>query len=96
MKAAAVVVAALVVLLASASPRMVGSSVAAAAGPAWPAVTNQTRPWTRWWWQGSAVDAAGLTRELESLRAAGLGGVEITRETRANARQMLASAQSSG
>ncbi len=44
----------------------------------WPSVTSETRPWTRWWWMGSAVDAAGLTAELESLRAAGLGGVEIT------------------
>jgi hypothetical protein len=46
--------------------------------PDWPAITHQTRPWTRWWWMGSAVDEAGLTTELESIRAAGLGGVEIT------------------
>jgi hypothetical protein len=44
----------------------------------WPPVTHETRPWTRWWWLGSAVEEAGLTAELESLRAAGLGGVEIT------------------
>jgi hypothetical protein len=44
----------------------------------WPPVTHETRPWTRWWWLGSAVDEAGLTSELEDLRAAGLGGVEIT------------------
>jgi hypothetical protein len=44
----------------------------------WPPVTNQTRPWTRWWWMGSAVDAAGLTTELEGFRAIGLGGIEIT------------------
>jgi alpha-L-rhamnosidase len=67
---------ALAVALGAVRPDIVGSSVAA--GPDWPAVTNQTRPWTRWWWMGSAVDAAGLTTELESLHAAGLGGVEIT------------------
>ena len=44
----------------------------------WPAITSQHRPWTRWWWHGSAVDRAGLTAELESLRSAGIGGVEIT------------------
>jgi hypothetical protein len=49
-----------------------------AAAPDWPAASRQTRPWTRWWWMGSAVDARSLTLELESLRAAGLGGVEIT------------------
>jgi hypothetical protein len=48
------------------------------AQPRWPAVTAETRPWTRWWWHGSAVDAKNLTANLESYRAAGLGGVEIT------------------
>ena len=33
-----------------------------AAGPA-PA-PDTTKPWTRWWWPGSAVDEAGLTRQL--------------------------------
>ncbi|MGB8191217.1 MAG: glycosyl hydrolase [Chitinophagaceae bacterium] len=44
----------------------------------WPAVTQQTRPWTRWWWEGSAVNAKDLTLNLEQYAAAGLGGVEIT------------------
>jgi hypothetical protein len=44
----------------------------------WPAVSNETRPWTRWWWLGNALDPATITRELESLRAAGFGGVELT------------------
>ena len=44
---------------------------------AWPRVTNEARPWTRWWWLGSGVDAANLTRELEDFSKAGLGGVEI-------------------
>jgi hypothetical protein len=44
---------------------------------AWPPATRDSRPWTRWWWLGSAVDEPGLTRELELLAAAGFGGVEI-------------------
>ena len=44
----------------------------------WPAVTGEARPWTRWWWQGSAVDAPSLTANLETIAAAGMGGVEIT------------------
>jgi hypothetical protein len=36
------------------------------------------RPWTRWWWPGSAVDPASLTWQLEKLAQAGIGGVEIT------------------
>lgn len=43
----------------------------------WPAITRLARPWTRWWWFGSAIDEAEITRQLEALRAAGFGGVEI-------------------
>ena len=43
----------------------------------WPAVTSTTKPWTRWWWLGSAVDKPNLTRQLEDFAKAGLGGVEI-------------------
>ena len=35
-------------------------------------------PGTRWWWLGSAVDSAGITYQLETLRQAGIGAVEIT------------------
>jgi hypothetical protein len=45
---------------------------------AWPPVKVETRPWTRWWWMGSAVDQPNLSRELARYKAAGLGGVEIT------------------
>jgi len=45
---------------------------------AWPAITRDAKPWTRWWWLGSAVDKPNLTRELEAIAAAGFGGVEIT------------------
>jgi hypothetical protein len=44
---------------------------------AWPEMTSPTRPWTYWWWMGSAVDRTNLTRELERFRNAGLGGVHI-------------------
>ena len=45
---------------------------------AWPEITRENKPWTRWWWPGSGVDKASLTRQLEQFAAAGLGGVEIT------------------
>jgi len=46
--------------------------------PDWPPVTAEARPWTRFWWMGSSVDAAGLHAALEAYQQAGLGGVEIT------------------
>lgn len=36
-----------------------------------------TRPFVRWWWNGGRVDATELVRELDVLKAAGIGGVEI-------------------
>ena len=44
----------------------------------WPQVTIESKPWTRWWWMGSAVNEKGLTYNLEAMSKAGLGGVEIT------------------
>lgn len=46
--------------------------------PQWPEVTSENKPWTRWWWHGSAVDKENLTMELESFKEANIGGVEIT------------------
>ena len=43
----------------------------------WPVPTRENKPWTRWWWLGSAVDQTNLTRLLTEYRQAGLGGVEI-------------------
>ncbi len=43
----------------------------------WPQITQQAKPWTRWWWLGSAVDETNLTRQLTEFRDAGFGGVEI-------------------
>ncbi len=56
----------------------VPSSRGSDATAAWPELTRENKPWTRWWWPGSAVDKASLTRQLEQLAAAGIGGVEIT------------------
>jgi hypothetical protein len=47
-------------------------------GRDWPAITGETKPWTRWWWHGSAVDRPTLTAELQALRDIGIGGVEVT------------------
>lgn len=44
----------------------------------WPAVSPEAKPYTRWWWMGSAVDKENLTYNLEELAKAGIGGVEIT------------------
>ena len=44
----------------------------------WPPITNTTKPWTRWWWEGSAVNKKDLTWNLQQYQQAGLGGVEIT------------------
>ena len=35
------------------------------------------RPMVRWWWNGDRVVASELLRELDVLKAAGVGGVEI-------------------
>jgi hypothetical protein len=54
------------------------SNYCASAQVAWPAITKQAKPWARWWWEGSAVNKKDLTYNMESYRAAGLGGLEIT------------------
>jgi len=44
----------------------------------WPAVTSESKPWTRWWWPGSIVTQKDLTTVMEQYKAAGLGGMELT------------------
>lgn len=44
----------------------------------WPSVTKEMKPWTRWWWMGSAVDKTNIARELQLFDDAGFGGVEVT------------------
>src|SRR5690606_39023871 len=54
------------------------ASVGSSAQDLWPAVTKEMKPWTRWWWLGSAVDRANLERELTLFDKSGFGGVEVT------------------
>ncbi len=44
----------------------------------WPAITRQTKPWTRWWWLGSQVNKNDLTAVMQAYQKVGLGGLEIT------------------
>ncbi|MEO5682499.1 MAG: glycosyl hydrolase [Chitinophagaceae bacterium] len=44
----------------------------------WPAITQTAKPWTRWWWQGSAVNKTDLAVAMKKYQQAGLGGLEIT------------------
>jgi alpha-L-rhamnosidase len=44
----------------------------------WPKVTNETKPWSRWWWLGNITTEDGLRAAMEQYAAAGLGGLEIT------------------
>lgn len=44
----------------------------------WPVVTKEMKPWTRWWWMGSAVNEANLSYHLHEMAKAGIGGVEVT------------------
>jgi hypothetical protein len=44
----------------------------------WPTATVESKPGTRWWWLGSAVDKENLTYNLEEFAKAGIGSVEIT------------------
>ena len=53
-------------------------SMARADDGSWPVATREQKPWTRWWWPGSAVDRENLSRQLGEFAAIGLGGVEIT------------------
>ena len=57
---------------------VVATVALAAESSPWPEVTPENKPWARWWWPGSGVDAASLTAELTAFRDAGLGGVEVT------------------
>jgi hypothetical protein len=39
--------------------------------------SSTSRPWTYWWWMGSAVDSVNLQRQLLAFSNAGFGGVHI-------------------
>lgn len=38
---------------------------------------DTTKPWTYWWWMGSAVNQEDIALQLEEFAEAGLGGVHI-------------------
>lgn len=38
---------------------------------------NSYRPFVRWWWNGDRLDKTEILRELDVMKAAGIGGVEI-------------------
>jgi len=44
----------------------------------WPDIRVEMKPWTRWWWMGSAVDEKNLGSLLEEYARKGFGGVEVT------------------
>lgn len=44
----------------------------------WPSTSIETKPGSRWWWLGSAVDSANITKLMEQYAEAGLGAMEIT------------------
>jgi hypothetical protein len=69
---------AIVMLMASASPTPAQRRPTTPAPLAWPELTRDNKPWTRWWWLGSAVDKPNLTAQIDELAKAGFGGVEVT------------------
>lgn len=44
----------------------------------WPEITQQTKPWSRWWWPGSATNEQDIIYMLDQYQDANLGGMEIT------------------
>ena len=41
------------------------------------AASTLSRPWARWWWPGADVETASVLTQLDELKSAGFGGVEI-------------------
>ena len=37
----------------------------------------ESRPFVRWWWNGDCIEVDELERELDVMKAAGIGGVEV-------------------
>ncbi len=54
------------------------SSVKESGELVWPEITQQTKPWSRWWWPASAVQESDISARLDDYQDAGLGGLEIT------------------
>ena len=49
-----------------------------AGAQSWPKATQESKPGTRWWWLGSAVDKEDLQWNLQQYANHGIGAVEIT------------------
>ncbi len=45
---------------------------------AWPKEQAETKPGSRWWWLGSAVDTTNLRYNIDEYARAGMGTMEIT------------------
>ena len=54
------------------------SFISPAEAQQWPEAGREAKPYTRWWWHGSAVDSAGIDYCMTQYAKAGIGGVEIT------------------
>ena len=65
----------LVLLMLAYSP---GQSQSKNNQPGWPQITQEAKPWSRWWWMGNSVNPADLKAAMEAYSKAGLGGLEIT------------------
>ena len=64
-------------LLLSACLLLVSMTMLGQSSP-WDNIPQEAKPYTRWWWLGSAVDEKGLDYNLSEYAKAGIGGVEIT------------------
>ena len=53
-------------------------SFSPAGAQSWPTPTRESKPGTRWWWLGSAVDKQNLQWNLREYAKHGIGAVEIT------------------
>ncbi len=53
-------------------------AIGAAMAQSWPVPTTESKPGTRWWWLGSAVDRENLQWNLTEYAKHGIGAVEIT------------------
>jgi hypothetical protein len=65
-----------VVMMMVAPARQASDSLAAARA-AFDRPPDAARPMMRWWWYGPASSAAQIRRDLEAMKAAGIGGAEI-------------------
>ena len=44
----------------------------------WPEAGPYSKPGSRWWWLGSAVDRENLRRNMQEYASRGIGALEIT------------------